>query len=541
MMILRATALLWKTANFASAVPFPIPLKCAESLPDYGGGTGAPVLGLIGMIHEEPYHRAFRGFDPSKDKKLVQNAGKPNRRAGWEGVFSPPKCVSVLFSQMLPEDRARLQELHWRAVKATVRFIEEHFAFSRAGKAKDGCTRVLVGLVLAMFEHASARPTPNNLPDPDLHIHVQFLNLGVDEHLFWRSIEVLSIFENQKLITAYYDAKLAAELREEFGLRVSVTENGFHIHGIPRELIRNYSKRSQQIRDYMAANGQSGSIAAAYAALKTRSAKDTELSRKDLFEHWRQVNIAAGFDDKYVDRLLRRDPRRCKATPQPRPSHRVPEQPATNEAATADAIAKPAVSPRIGPAIPPLLAQTDAVKIPKPDKPRAARAAPRPAAIPNMPPKPDSPEPVGVNAATAPPAFSATTPATTPSQHVHVRAEHNYGRIIFPATQPASTSAEPPLTTSPQAQTESVGVGKSTTPAVTPPPMPAGNGPGRERASRRTPCPRQLPHSTNTAFPGPGRIRYVRSSRGAIRRSLRRAWRGFVEPLGGICPTSAPE
>ena len=102
-------------------------------------GTGAAALGLSGIVREEQYHRVFRGFHPVTEKALVQNAGKPKRRPGWEACFSAPKAVSVLWSQMTPADRERLQAVNWRAVENTIRMIEERFAFSRAGKASEGC------------------------------------------------------------------------------------------------------------------------------------------------------------------------------------------------------------------------------------------------------------------------------------------------------------------------------------------------------------------------------------------------------------------
>ncbi len=64
-------------------------------------GKGAAALGLSGMVHEEHYHRVFKGFHPFTEQGLVQNAGLKTRRAGSEGCFSVPKAVSVLASQML--------------------------------------------------------------------------------------------------------------------------------------------------------------------------------------------------------------------------------------------------------------------------------------------------------------------------------------------------------------------------------------------------------------------------------------------------------
>ncbi len=224
-------------------------------------GTGATALGLTGMVREEQYHRVFQGYHPFTNAPLVQNAGNPKRCAGWEACLTPPKDVSVLWSQMLPDDRGRLQTVHWHAVEATFRLIEQKFAFSRVGKL--GRRRVRVGLVVPMFEHASARPVDHHPPDPNLHIHAQPLNLGVDGQGKTRAIDPVPIFRNQKLLTAFYRAKLAAGLRAEFGLIIQATRSGFRIQGVPRDLVQAYSKRRAQILAYLAKHGQTGGKAAA--------------------------------------------------------------------------------------------------------------------------------------------------------------------------------------------------------------------------------------------------------------------------------------
>jgi hypothetical protein len=144
-----------------------------------------------------------------------------------------------------------LEQANWRAAEATLRMIEKRFAVSRVGKAADGCQYVSIGLVVPMFEHSSSRAQ-----DPDLHIHTQILNIGVDELGHSRAIDPLPIFENQLLFGAFYRAKLAAALRTEFGLVLEQEGTSFRILGVPRELVATYSKRRQQILEYLAERGE---------------------------------------------------------------------------------------------------------------------------------------------------------------------------------------------------------------------------------------------------------------------------------------------
>lgn len=270
-------------------------------------GQGAAKLGLEGIVREEPYRRVFRGYHPVTNEPLVQNAGAADRRPGWEACFSPPKDFSVLWSQAPPEIRRRLEELNWQAAEAALRYIEQRRAFSRAGKA--GWQSIPVGLVIAMFEHASSRAE-----DPDLHIHAQLLNLGIDEAGQSRAIDPLPIFKNQQLLGALYRATLAASLRAEFGIVAEQHGRSFRIQGVPQDLVRQHSKRRQQILDRLAERGERGGKAAARAALETRAKKDPLVSRDELILRWRETNSAAGFNDATVSRLLRHGPRKPATT-----------------------------------------------------------------------------------------------------------------------------------------------------------------------------------------------------------------------------------
>src|SRR5262245_34485608 len=59
-------------------------------------GGGAEALGLIDLPDSRTIHeRLLRGFDPAGSRKLVQNAGDPDRVAGLDLVSSAPKSVSV--------------------------------------------------------------------------------------------------------------------------------------------------------------------------------------------------------------------------------------------------------------------------------------------------------------------------------------------------------------------------------------------------------------------------------------------------------------
>jgi conjugative relaxase-like TrwC/TraI family protein len=266
-------------------------------------GQGAAALGLTGMIHEDPYRRVFRGLHPFTEEPLVQNANKPDRRPGWEGCQSLPKDVSaILFGSTEERREGLLQEL--RSIPdSVVRLIEQRFAFSRVGKAEEGCERVPVGLVTALWEHASSRAG-----DEDWHTHIQFFNLGVDRHGKFRAIDPRPIFVNQRVITAWGRAKTAWLLRTKFGLTAEVRGSTYRIRGVPEEVVVAKSKRRKQILDHMAERGESGGEAAQRANLETRPRKDKLVSRAELIRKWKADNALTGFTEAYIEGLMAHGP-----------------------------------------------------------------------------------------------------------------------------------------------------------------------------------------------------------------------------------------
>ena len=120
-----------------------------------------------------------------------------------------PEGLSILTFAVPAKWRKRFLKVYWKVVEDVLRMIEERFAFSRVGKAKNGCRSVPVRILAALWRHCSSRSL-----DEDLHIHIQLFNLGVDAEGKVRALDPLQIFRNQKLITAYFQAKLAAEIKE---------------------------------------------------------------------------------------------------------------------------------------------------------------------------------------------------------------------------------------------------------------------------------------------------------------------------------------
>lgn len=256
-------------------------------------GKGAERLGLMGQVESEQLRNVFEGFD-SQDRKLVQNAGKDNRQPGWDLTFSAPKSVSVLWSQGTRAEQMATQDAHDAAVQSTLRFIEEHFAFSRLGKR--GAEQVSADLVIAAFEHSCSRAL-----DPQLHTHCLVMNLGVDELGAVRSILSRPLYEAKMLAGAFYRCQLGHELKLRLGVELERPtddkgrpQSWFEIKGISGELLKHFSKRRAAIEAELGKRGLESASAAAFATLSTREGKELVPPRHQLQESWRKEAAELG-------------------------------------------------------------------------------------------------------------------------------------------------------------------------------------------------------------------------------------------------------
>lgn len=252
-------------------------------------GRGCPALGLWGEVAREELKPLMLGQHPHSQRPLVQNAGAANRVPGWDLTFSPPKGVSLVWSQADPQFRLRLEAAHARAVAQAVSLAEEELAYSRTGQG--GSTCVPVQLVVAAFTHSTSR----NL-DPQLHTHCLVLNVAIDDAGQTRTLYSKPLFVNRNLLGAYYRAQLASELRQ-LGFHLRRHGTSFEIAGLPECLLSVQSSRRREILAQLSEEGRAGGKAAAVATLATRRAKVHIPSRDILFTTWQAENRQWGLYD----------------------------------------------------------------------------------------------------------------------------------------------------------------------------------------------------------------------------------------------------
>src|SRR5229473_1257955 len=258
-------------------------------------GRGAEALGLNGEVSREDFSALLRGVDPRSAAVLVPAAAHNEKhRAGWDGVFSAPKSLSV---QALVGTDHRLIDAHRLAVEKALIEVEK-YSLSRQRGGQESV--VTANVVAARFDHIAARPSENapegQAPDPQLHTHVVFLNMTRRPDGQWRALDPQEIYRSQIYATAVYRSELAREA-QRLGYRIEVTApNGaWELEGYSRDQVMSFSLRRQDIQGRMAEAGLEGAAAAQLIAYKTRQSK-RELNEQALVAEWRERAAAYGID-----------------------------------------------------------------------------------------------------------------------------------------------------------------------------------------------------------------------------------------------------
>jgi hypothetical protein len=137
-------------------------------------------------------------------------------------------------------DDRRLVEAHEEAARLAFRELET-FAATRVRKQGSQKDRTTGNLVAAGFTHTSSRAL-----DPQLHTHFTVFNATFDEReRCWKALEARGMYDAIRYGTAVYRNELAKRV-QQIGYRIQPAKHGFEIGGVSDEVLKRFSKRSQQ-------------------------------------------------------------------------------------------------------------------------------------------------------------------------------------------------------------------------------------------------------------------------------------------------------
>lgn len=254
------------------------------------GGKGMVARG--GVVDPAAFRKMARGVDPTTGEPLVQtNTSK--RLAGYDMQFAAPKSVSVLWASGSPEQRARLEVIHQRAVTSALDGIRDMgLVITRRGKSgtiKEGVEDCTV----AQFMHTTSRAG-----DPQLHSHGVLLNVCERKDGTYGTLDNARILQYQGCIGAMYRAELAKGLEDELGLSISRDARAFKVDGIPDGVVDLFSKRRAAIEDAAEKAGYTTAgdrERARLAAVATRDRKGDVPGREELERKWTRELQNAGW------------------------------------------------------------------------------------------------------------------------------------------------------------------------------------------------------------------------------------------------------
>ena len=270
-------------------------------------GTGVGALGLEGHVEPEDLAAVLQGQDRRTGTWLASDTRKV---PGFDLTFSAPKSVSLLFA--LGDDKmvAQVCAAHDAAVDAAFGYLERHALFVRRGHA--GAWRIPAkGLIGAAFRHRTSRAG-----DPQLHTHLLVANLALGEDDRWSTIDSRCVFRHARTAGFVYQAHLRYELSCRLGVRWGPVAHGCaELDGIPRPVLRAFSRRRADIERALEERGQSGATAAEIAALSTRPGKDYDEDHEALRAEWIERAGAMGVDGSRIAGLVGLEPEPTLAPP----------------------------------------------------------------------------------------------------------------------------------------------------------------------------------------------------------------------------------
>ncbi len=308
-------------------------------------GDGARALGLNGHVERSQFENLLAGRSPDGQRMLTQSKAKQKRfheatilddrapldptarseskhqrrlhNPGYDLTLSVPKSVSVWWALADRQTQKQIDGVIDEAAQRVLTYIQEDLQLGRRGLG--GREEERAGLVVGMFSHFD-----NRNGDPQRHIHCTVLTPCLREDGSWASINGAKLRDWTRTIGPLFRCELATLLQERFGLRVGAgTAEGkrarwFELQDVPKELIRHWSSRREEILQELKEAGLDPGNASAGARtranLESRQSKNDHRPLSQRREEWRNEAEGLGFPALRVRDRQKFQPRAMERT-----------------------------------------------------------------------------------------------------------------------------------------------------------------------------------------------------------------------------------
>jgi conjugative relaxase-like TrwC/TraI family protein len=225
------------------------------------------------------YGEGFAGAWLHRGKRVNE------RVQAFDHCFSSPKSVSLLAAGGGPQVRRLLAEGRAEALTVAIRYLERHGIGVRRDHNGTDRYPAVGGLVAVAFEHRMSRSG-----DPQFHTHVLVQNAAQGPDGRWTALDSDRLYAQLMAADHLYLAAERAALTQRLGVRwgpVDERSGAAEIVGLDdRTLIQRFSKRSEQIDQWLDSHGLSGIKASSAAAVATRAPKDYSESEESIYARW---------------------------------------------------------------------------------------------------------------------------------------------------------------------------------------------------------------------------------------------------------------
>src|SRR5437588_8003859 len=244
------------------------------------GGKGASRLGLEGTVDKFSFERLCDNLDPRTGKPLTVRT-RSERTVGYDFTFSVPKSVSLLYA--MSGDQG-IMEAFRGAVDETMREMEAEMK-TRVRMGRQDRDRTTGNMVWAEFIHTTSRPV-DGLPDPQLHAHVFAFNTTFDEEeRRWKAGQFRELKRDAPYFQAAFRVRLANKL-QDIGFAVERKRDDFEIAGIPKDVLKRFSRRTALIEKVAEQLGITDPKRKDGLGAETREKKAKALSWESLRKQW---------------------------------------------------------------------------------------------------------------------------------------------------------------------------------------------------------------------------------------------------------------
>jgi conjugative relaxase-like TrwC/TraI family protein len=248
---------------------------------------------VLSLDPRELYGEGFDGAWQHRGKRVNE------RVQSFDHCFSSPKSVSLLAAGGGDQTHRQVAEARADALDVGIGYLEAHGIGVRRDHNGTDRHHVQTGVLAVAFEHRLSRAG-----DPQFHTHVLVQNAAQGPDGRWTALDSDRLYAQLMAADHLYLAAERAALTERLGVRwgpVDERSGAAEIVGLDdRALIERFSKRSEQLHEWLAEQGLSGIKASSAAAVATRAPKDHSESEQSIYQRWARELAEQGVAERQL-------------------------------------------------------------------------------------------------------------------------------------------------------------------------------------------------------------------------------------------------